>query len=445
MKKINKYLFALATLFLIACASDNDIEAVFEENTQDRVTNKLKELNTLLLSAEFGWTADYVPSDNSGVYKIHLKFNENNTVNITSDHNSGEFDGLSSYRVGISQVPELVFDTYNTFSNITDDFDGFQSVNFSRDAEFQFNFTDEFSEEEIVLLSKSDLKVIDDNGELIAEKSKLILKRATQTDADDIIKLRGLDKRIANGFETDLFFRSFVVTNTGNETIFNASFSFDPFTRVSTINFLNTTSNVIETVIKPISITENGFKFVTPIDINGTNFESFNYNDGTNTFVANQNNLNAVISHGTNPGVLFFPESNIFGTEFRRYLFFDKSSNNYLTLTSDEFVNLDVDDSFTTLNIFFDTPDGSYFDFALDGTVFARVFFEDVITENEKIKFNLVSSLGDVSTITSTLDILFNTEGFYVERTEESVFTSNPSFLLINISDPSFRFSLYGI
>ncbi|MFC5046016.1 DUF4302 domain-containing protein [Aquimarina hainanensis] len=431
IKNFKTYTLLIISLCFFACSDDNDVAPLFDSDIDTRVAAQLDSYKKTLVSSEFGWKVAYQPEDNTGIYNIFLKFNEDDTVEIVSDVNNGEGDLPSTFRVGVGHFPELIFENSTVFHDL------FLGRDFGLGAEFEFLF-DDVTENKVTLKSKTD------QGD---EKSKISLIKATAEDKEAIKSLQGLDNRIKDGHETSLYFRSIIVKNSADENILTGSFTFDSFSRVATISYLGA-GNVIETKEYPIIITKDGFNFITPLEVAGQSIHTFTYDAADNIFVSADGDLNSIITHSITPGLLYFPAVNTFKDDFKFYIYFDNTSANYLQSTSDEFLNLGLASSFNRLDIRFDDAANggiSYFQFRMNDGSQTFVIFTTEIVENERFIFNFQQIVGDPTPINNMLGVLFNPQGFYIEKTNESRFTNNPSYLLTNAANPSFRFSVYGI
>ncbi|WP_062058976.1 DUF4302 domain-containing protein [Aquimarina longa] len=289
LKYIKIYILFIVTIGFISCSNDNEVAPLFNQDIDTRVNELLASYKKTLTDAEFGWIADYQPIDNktTGVYNIHLKFNEDNSVNLVSDYNGGTDDLVSSYRVGKSQLPELVFENYTVLHRL------FEVNRFSLEAEFEY-IIKEVSSDVIKLESKTD------NGD---KKSTLILTKATANDKENVKKLQGLDNRVKNGYNTTLAFRGITITNTASDLIFSGSFSYDELTRIATVIYEDADNN--EKIDKlAIELTEGGINFVSPVTFAGTEFQVFTYDEDSNTFKSTIGDLTAVISASNEPSYI---------------------------------------------------------------------------------------------------------------------------------------------
>ncbi len=339
-KPIYKLIIAILGLSLYSCVSDTEIDEVFEGNTQDRVLERLDELNELLLSSEFGWETEYMPGEETGVYRMHMLFNEDGSVEITSDHNSGDNDIDANYRVGISQSPELVFENYSVFANLTDNFDGtVASTNFDRGAEFQFTFTDEADEDLIVLESKSDLEIQDDEGEFISRKTVLTLVKATANTKDEIIALQGLDERINDDFNPNPSvpnepFRGFRIDDGSSETILSTDLIYNSFDRSARLVYEKDGEDVNE--VLGIGLTEEGLYLAEPFEFEGKFYQDFIYDEVTNEFVSEVDGFRAYITRGSIPFYINRDFEEIGTDGFNRLLYRPSLGRN--PATSDDFI-----------------------------------------------------------------------------------------------------------
>ncbi|WP_103070461.1 DUF4302 domain-containing protein [Aquimarina sediminis] len=294
LKNINIYILLIIAIVFTACSTDNEVEPLFDQDIDSRVDEQLSSYKKTLTDAEFGWKADYRPgNDVTGVYNIYLKFNTDNNVTIVSDHNSGEDDIPTTYRVGKSQLPELVFENYSALHSL------FEAEQFRLGAEFEFTI-ESVSSDKIELRSKTD------QGE---DKSTLTLIKATATDKENVEKLQGLDERVKDGHNTPLLFRGITVTNSASDIVFSGSFSYDGLTRIGNVIYDDADNNqkIDELAIE---LTENGFTLVNPVTYGGADFQVFTYDEVTNTFTSTVDGNTAVIAPSSLP---LYINNDIFG------------------------------------------------------------------------------------------------------------------------------------
>jgi len=437
LNNIKIYILAFLTISLVSCSND-DIDPLFDTDVNTRVNEQLDSYRKVLLSAENGWKTRYQPGSAVGAYNIYLKFNEDNSVELTSDLLNGVHDLETSYRVGISQFPELVFENYTAFHFL------FESNGFSLGAEFEFIF-EEATENEIRFRSKTDT----------GEPSIIIFEKATEADKLTIESLRDLYDRVEDGFNTTSFIRNLVVLNSTSEIIFNSTFTFyETAERRAGISVFDMDTGSLNTTIHPIAITDIGFDLLTPLVVNGTDISVFEFDEANNRYVSNDGGFTTIIEYDLVPvttGIvpdLFSEDVNDFGKDFKVYSYFDNNSQFHLRQTSQHFLNLGLSSDFFRLDVVFDDANAggiSYFQFSMNDGSFVFATFDDVIITDERFIFNLQGISGDPTNIISVLNILFEPNGFYIQRTNESNFIDNPSYQLTSVAFPNFRFSVYGI
>lgn len=130
----------VASLFLFS-SCDKDEDSVFKDSPDTRLNKVLNEYKTTLTQNDGNWVAYYMGS------AIFMKFNEDNTVEFQSTFNNGADDRSITYRVGASQVPELVFESHSVFQAIYED-------NLTT-GEYEFLF-DKVANDRIDFISKTD-------------------------------------------------------------------------------------------------------------------------------------------------------------------------------------------------------------------------------------------------------------------------------------------------
>jgi len=433
---------------LFGCTDEVDVAPLFNETIDERVNSTLEEYKNTLVDAEFGWKTAYRPDGEVGVFNVFMDFEENGLVKLVSDFNQGISDLETTYRVGIGQFPELVFENYTVFHRM------FEVDGFGLNAEFEFIF-EVVSENQIEFRSKSDSS---------KDASKIIFTKATAEDELNIISGRDDLISLENGFMTSDFLRNFIVTSADNEIVSNGTFTFLDFpNRRAVVSFYDDTSGNISSLTLPIVNTSEGFKFVDPFVVGDLKIQNFVYDATNGVYTSTDSGVTTVIGYNLltdsadlNP-TLFSSDVNEFGTSsaFEYYSYLDSSSGNFLRRTSDNFLNQGLAGDFSRLDISFNTegiiPDEfvNYFQFRTNAGTRLLVLFTINRINDERIIFNFDGRSSDLSgqspAFFGMLNILSDSEGFYVRRTNESRFINNPSYELISVSYPSFRFSFYGI
>ena len=124
MKKILIYLL-FAQLIFLSCKKA-EVEPIFEESANKRVSTVLDSYKKQLIGSEFGWRGVYYPNGGrAGGYTFYLKFDAAGKVSMFSD-----IDGFfyfpngydkafeTTYQVKAQQTPTLVFDSYSYLTEL---------------------------------------------------------------------------------------------------------------------------------------------------------------------------------------------------------------------------------------------------------------------------------------------------------------------------------------
>ncbi|BDD12245.1 hypothetical protein FUAX_46770 (plasmid) [Fulvitalea axinellae] len=145
-KHINIWLLLLA--FVAFSCQDEDAE-IFDEAPETRIANLIAEYNGVLQKPDKGWKMVYSPAPGYGAFTVLVKFKADGLVELTADINGYEQGKESHYRVGSSQLPELVFETHTVFHEL------YELGQSTFGAEFEFYF-DSVEDNKVMVRSKSD-------------------------------------------------------------------------------------------------------------------------------------------------------------------------------------------------------------------------------------------------------------------------------------------------
>lgn len=257
MKSIYKFLAkacAILLLVFIASCADNEVEPLFDQSINERTEALKSQYNNVLTIPENGWIGYYSPNSSFGAYTMLMNFDEDGSLDIKSDYESGALDNVITYRIDKTLKVEIVLETFAVFHSI------FEINNNDNDGEFVFNILSATAEE-VVLESKLDF-----GDDITIFK----LRPATAADLD----LAPINTSLANiaGDGTQSVFRNISL----NDNII-ATFNFNSITRLTTVTYIKDGEKV--EVRGPIAITATGFYFITPVDVNGTILSSFNFNE----------------------------------------------------------------------------------------------------------------------------------------------------------------------
>lgn len=182
MRLLKYIIFALLPGFLYAC-QDHEPEYLFDESPEERLEGIVKDYAKKLMAPEEGWIGYYTSVREVGGFAVLLKFKADGNVIIKNERinfaNISSREENVSWRIGVSQYPEVVFESASIFTQ-------WHNLNFKspsgggmKGGEFQF-FIESVSEDLIVLRSKTDRTDI----------TRLYLRKARKIDWD----FRGIDE-----------------------------------------------------------------------------------------------------------------------------------------------------------------------------------------------------------------------------------------------------------
>ena len=424
----------------MGCSDDDEVDPLFEEDVATRIDQQLEVYRQLLVEPEFGWKVAYQPGEDQSIFNIHLQFTTGGDALVTSDYQEGNEDLVSTYRVGISQVPELVFENFTVFHKL------FEADNFSTGAEFEFLF-EEATSDRIIFKSKTD----------IGDRSQIIFEKATASDQQFIESLAIQDTRIASGLETSLQFKSIRSTQTDGSVFFEADFDFNIDSRIARSSFIENTTSYSETV-HPLRITEDGFELLVPLQIGGQGVSNFAYDTTSDTHISNDGGF--VTTIGTT-AISVLSIADHLDSLHNQYSYFNDINFPVLTPLSVPFRDLSTAGGYSRMNLLFNVNlngvgvvNIAQFEISEEGSVL--VLFESVNVGNEKIVLSQemqerIFLLGnatnaDIPQLVGTLDVLFDPDGWLIERTGAFGSLETPIYTLRQIANSdNYFFSVLGL
>lgn len=422
MKKNLLYLLLFIGTLFTAC-DDNDAEYIFDKSINERFAELKTEYNSKLISPINGWLGYYNPNGDTGAFSLLLKFQNNGTVIMHSDFDSGKANDTITYNIVKQQDITLVFESWSVLHSI------YETNNNNFGGEYVFNITS-VTDDQVILTSKTD------NGYGGDEVTELILTPASEEDwnLDQLYTSQAL----LAGNATKSVFRNF---KSGDSAI--ASFSYSASSRAAIISYLQ--GETLHSVSAPLKITVNGFCLLKPLSINGHTIECFAYDADTDSFVESSNGISLV--YDMEPGVPLTPYD--FGTkEAARYNFLEegKSSASFLSFLEAYTASMAAEgisiDRIYMRGLNSETP--YFYIYTNLGNVWFDFTYE--LKENGRVYFTLTgaTNAGSLAPLfMPLLDKWVNTNGHYIEGTGGLMNYSNKTFSLINADDPSLKINFY--
>jgi len=412
MKKI-LYLFVATLILFTSC--DNEQDPIFDESPETRINNVLTKYKTTLTKGDGTWIAYYSGS------AILMKFNEDNTVEFESTYGDGSDDKTISYRIGITQVPELVFESHSVFQAIYED-------NLAT-GEYEFLF-DEVTDERIDFISKTD------RG---AKKTKLTFFKGTSA---DLVKAKELTGKI----KVSSVFKELVIE--GNTTSTMAiSLNSGGQAQIKTL-----AGGKISVAEYTYDVTANGIIFQPALDLgDDLSASEFTYDDESKIFTSTD--APSVSIKIVNEPVIpltpyAFGEKNALNNLFE----VDRSSIAYNSFYSS--FNAQLTENYGGsvqryyLNNLSSTTESPYL---YIWTSWGKLWYDFTyeIKEDGKVYFTLSGPTNATEPLNTILQPLiqkiFNTNGHYIEGTGKMRQYSNGTFDLINADDPSIKISFIDL
>jgi len=292
LKNIFKYLMVafLAIHLLGSCASDTEAEPKFDKTPVERLNEQKSELNTALLSSEFGWKAVYFTDDTQlGGYTHLFKFSADGKVQMASDFDDDTKTYQSTYNIVLGSTVSLLFDTYNRIHLLSDSNSfppgtALQGKGYLGD--FQFLY---YGRENEDILFKSNRLVRD-----------IRFVKATAQDWADLPKNLDMEQNVIGGDNRPLF--RLLETNDGKATHIY-EFSFNAATRFAISKSIDAGSS--DVIDMGVGYNPTGIVVSPAVEVGGQKLTNFVYNDTDGSFKATgTNGVSATIKYSSKPLVL---------------------------------------------------------------------------------------------------------------------------------------------
>lgn len=412
MKKI-LYLFVATLLLFTSCDKEQDPK--FSDSPETRINNVLTQYKTILTKNDGTWIAYYSGS------AILMKFNEDNTVEFKSTYRDGSDDRTITYRVGITQVPELIFESHSVFQAIYED-------NLAT-GEYEFLF-DKVTDSRIDFISKTD------RG---ANKTTLTFFKGTE---EDLLKAQEL----TNQLNILSVFKEVVIAG-GTKHKIAISLESGGKAQLDILVDGKTTSENYS-----YDVTSNGIIFQPALNLNSTlTAGEFTYDDESKTFTSTD--APSVSIKIVNEPVLPLTSYDFGKKDALNNLFeVDRSSfaynNFYNSFNAQLTENYGGSVQRYYLKSLSSTTESPYlYIYTSWGKIWYDFTYE--IKADKKVYFTLsgpTNAPDDLNTILKPLlEKIFNTNGHFIEGTGSMRQYTNGTFALINADDPSIKINFIDL
>jgi Domain of unknown function (DUF4302) len=291
MKKIFLYVI-LFQLAFTACKKA-EVEPLFTESANKRVTTQVDTYKKQLSGAEFGWKGEYYPDGgNAGGYSFYLKFDANGKVSMYSDidnfyYFTNGYDKAfeTTYQVKSLQKPTLIFDSYSYLHELVNpDYNGGDGQ--LADLELEFSTV---TDTKISLIG-------------IKNKTQLTLTKMVKTESDLLAK-GGLASVFNGTFDylnTDKFIT--LVLPTGDKADVDLNLS----TKVLSLFFYNSKIKDYDVVSTAFVTTTTGVQFKNPITIYGVTFQEMFWDGIAKVYYINVGGKRVNLTPASKPTLPFY-------------------------------------------------------------------------------------------------------------------------------------------
>ncbi|MEW4924430.1 DUF4302 domain-containing protein [Algibacter sp. 2305UL17-15] len=444
MKKINIKYWFVGLLFVIlnSCSNVDRAESVFDEAPADRATQRNAELLNSLLSETSGFKGVYfTKNDEFGGFTFYMKFNEDGTVEMTSDFDENLDIETSSYDVRLGSATELVFTTRNHIQKVSNpEITGLVGTGFKGTSVFQF-----FSNDSGVLTFRdirsrdTGFLVLEPTGfsdfesESIASAEKSLNRRNEFVDSDSVTSFPFMSvddgssvKRYALNYDNIKLFAN-PTTQADDGTVSDEEFG--------------------------IAFTEDGLTISPALEVNGVLIEDFVFDDSSGfEYVSVVDGVTAKIGYGSTPVTPLDPYD--FGVRRNRaWVNFEeplKSSTAYHSFYADYTSFLETTYGLTIDFILYNNLNDGNVPVLFFGTNFGAFLFgvDFVVTDGIVV----ITDNGLSNGVTPGTKAIFQPlidlymggpEGFYLNNTGSLEGFANRTFSMINVADPTIEINYW--
>lgn len=265
MRKIFQTLLAALTVVATYTACTPEVDDVFEKSSAERIAETLAQDRKILVDAPNGWQTVIYGNTEFGGYNMFLKFNADNTVQVTSEVDT-ENSSTTHFKLEQSAGAILSFDEYNEFFHFFSDpvnpaKMGTNGKGFEGDLEYRIMSA---SADSVVLRGKK-------------HNRKMVLLPV----ADGVNATQYLNE--VSRIEEEMTNSRFKVTF-GDTLEYSANLSY----RNLTVSTITETGDRLD-VDCPFAVTTQGYEFYEPVTINGQVLTGFKYVKDQDEYVAFNN------------------------------------------------------------------------------------------------------------------------------------------------------------
>ncbi len=291
MKRIIVLIFA--SLLFLGCQK-HQVELLFDALPEERIAEKLQELQSKLLESPSGWkaTLNTGASSNLGAYSFYIVFDKDNECKMVGDLNaeSSANWGMSTYRILWTMKASLIFDTFNYITMLQEpsaSFGGTAPHGYRSDIEFEY--VNSNADSIFMVGKKYQHKMV--LTKISAESNDLISNKKFKSKIDEVTAF--FTRNLNSYFELD---------NAGTKY----ALALDRLTKSIIINWMEGTT--VKSVKSAYAYSLDGADIFQPLVINGLHLDRIEVaDDGTAKIVSEHDAYNL-----KNNSVPILPISSLF-------------------------------------------------------------------------------------------------------------------------------------
>ncbi|PWK27843.1 uncharacterized protein DUF4302 [Arcicella aurantiaca] len=290
MKKFLIYSILFQLVFF-ACKK-SEIDPIFEESSNKRVTTQIEAYKKQLISSEYGWKGLYYPNGaKDGGYSFFLKFDANGNVSMYSDidgfyyfTNGYDKAFTTTYQIKALQKPTLVFDSYSYLHELVNpDYNG---------------GTGQLADLELAISSSTDAQI---NLVGNVHQTEMVLTKITKTESESLAK-GGLASVFNNTYDyanTGKFLTLVFPTGEKSDLLINMS------AKQLGLFYINK-SGEVDVAYSAFSVTTTGIQLKDAISLYGIKFQELFWDDAKKLYYINVNNTRINITGTSKPALPFY-------------------------------------------------------------------------------------------------------------------------------------------
>ncbi len=273
MKKILLFI-SLFTMVLCSCQKE-EIDEIFDQSPEERVSEQLNSVRTELKSNKMGWLSTYSFDEGKEELVLLIKFIDDSRAEITAPEIS-DVAQESSYTLNYTQQVDLVFDTHSFLAMLVD---------YGYKADFRWEL-DKHEDGQYFFKSRA----ANNEGE-----SELNMVKASPEKLQFALKVQALKTKMKPNYDISYFRVLELATGERYDySYINNKVIFERLGEEEVIRFES-----------EITLNDNGFVLTTPFVVNGKSISEFEYDEASGNFkIINSDDVEGGVNFANSPAIL---------------------------------------------------------------------------------------------------------------------------------------------